>query len=127
MPRLVPAVTRAFDILEALGADARPLSVPQLAARLGLPRSTAHDLVRTLVRRGYLRALDDQPHRFVLGLRTFELGSAFAASLDLPREGRRVAAAVSASCDETVHFAVLDGAEVVYIAKVDSTRAVRMV
>jgi DNA-binding IclR family transcriptional regulator len=103
------------------------LSVPELAARLGLPRSTAHDLVRTLVGRGYLRALDDQPHKFVLGLRVFELGSAYADSLDLPREGRRMAAAVSAVCDETVHVAVLDGTEVVYIAKVDSTQAVRMV
>ena len=127
MPPLVPAVTRAIDILETFRGDARPLSVPELAARLGLPRSTAHDLVRTLVGRGYLRALDDQPHKFVLGLRVFELGSAYADSLDLPREGRRMAAAVSAVCDETVHVAVLDGTEVVYIAKVDSTQAVRMV
>lgn len=127
MPRLVPAVTRAFDILEAFRADARPLSVPDVAARLSLPRSTAHDLVRTLVCRGYLRALDDQPHKFELGLRVFELGSVYAASLDLPREGRQVARAVSTTCNETVHLAVLDGTEVVYIAKVDSTQAVRMV
>ncbi len=127
MPRLVPAVTRAFDILEAFRGDARPWSVPEVAARLGLPRSTAHDLVRTLVCRGYLRALDDQPHKFVLGLRVFELGSAYAAGLDLPREGRQVARAVSAVCNETVHLAVLDGTEVVYIAKVDSTQAIRMV
>lgn len=127
MPRLVPAVARAFDVLEAFRGDARPLSVPELAARLKLPRSTAHDLVRTLVSRGYLRALDDQPHRFVLGLLVFELGSVYAASLDLPREGRQVARAVSAACNETVHLAVLDGTEVVYIAKVDSTQAVRMV
>jgi len=127
MPRLVPAVTRAFDILEAFRGDARPLSVPEVAARLRLPRSTAHDLVRTLVARGYLRALDDQPHKFVLGLRVFELGSTYAASLDLPREGRQVARAVSAVCNETVHLAVLDDTEVVYIAKVDSTQAIRMV
>lgn len=127
MPRLVPAVARAFDVLEAFRGDARPLSVPELAARLKLPRSTAHDLVRTLVCRGYLRALDDQPHKFALGLRVFELGSVYAASLDLPREGRQVARAVSATCNETVHLAVLDGTEVVYIAKVDSTQAVRMV
>jgi IclR family transcriptional regulator, KDG regulon repressor len=127
MPRLVPAVTRALDVLEAFRGDARPLSVPDLAVRLRLPRSTAHDLVRTLVCRGYLRALDDQAHKFVLGLRVFELGSVYAANLDLPREGRQVAAAVSAVCNETVHLAVLDGTEVVYIAKVDSTQAVRMV
>lgn len=127
MLRLVPAVTRAFDILEAFLSEASPLSVPDVAARLKLPRSSAHDLVRTLVRRGYLHPLEDQPNKFVLGLRVFELGSAFAAGLDLPREGRQAARTVSAACNETVHVAVLDGTEVVYIAKVDSTQAVRMV
>ena len=34
---------------------------------------------------------------------------------------------MAAACDETVHVAVLDGADVVYIAKVDSTHPVRMV
>ena len=127
MPRLVPAVARAFDILETFRGGAGPLAVPELAARLGLPRSSAHDLVRTLYRRGYLHALADQPHRFVLGLRVFELGSAYAAGLDLPREGRQAARAVSSACNETVHVAVLDDTEVVYIAKVDSTQAVRMI
>ncbi len=127
MPRLVPAAARAFDILEAFLGDPGPLSVPAMAARLELPRSSAHDLVRTLVSRGYLHALEDQPNKFVLGLRVFELGSLYAAGLDLPREGRQVARAVSAACNETVHLAVLDHTEVVYIAKVDSTQAVRMV
>jgi IclR family transcriptional regulator, KDG regulon repressor len=127
MPRIVPAVARAFDILEAFLSGAGPLSVPELAARLRLPRSSAHELVNTLAARGYLHALEDQPNKFILGLRVFELGSIYAAGLDLPREGRHVARVVSAACNETVHLAVLDQTEVVYIAKVDSTQAVRMV
>jgi DNA-binding IclR family transcriptional regulator len=127
MTRTVPAVSRACDILEAFLSHGGALSAPELAARLGLPRSSAHELVSTLASRGYLTALEDQPSKFALGLRVFELGSIYAAALDLPREGHQVARAVSARCNETVHLAVLDQTEVVYIAKVDSTHAVRMV
>jgi DNA-binding IclR family transcriptional regulator len=47
--------------------------------------------------------------------------------MDLAREGFLVAQSVSGNCGETVHFAVLDGVEVVYIARVDSIHPVRMV
>ncbi|HKV45694.1 MAG TPA: IclR family transcriptional regulator [bacterium] len=127
MARIVPAVARALDILEAFLGDGGPWAVPDLAARLALPRSSVHELVRTLLARGYLHAREDHPNEFVLGLRVFELGSTYAAGLDLPREGHQAARAVSAACNETVHVAVLDHTEVVYIAKVDSTQTVRMV
>jgi DNA-binding IclR family transcriptional regulator len=54
-------------------------------------------------------------------MRTFQLGAAFARHLDLAREAQQSAAEVAAACGETVHVAVLDGTDVVYVAKVDST------
>ncbi|MBX6755013.1 MAG: helix-turn-helix domain-containing protein, partial [Thermorudis peleae] len=47
MPRQVPAVVRALDILELFLRQSPPpaLSVPEIAAALNLPRSTAHELV----------------------------------------------------------------------------------
>jgi DNA-binding IclR family transcriptional regulator len=127
MGRVVPAVARAADILDLFLADAETLSMPEIIAALGLPRATVHDLVSTLVGCGFLAPVPGQPHRYRLGLRLFQLGSAYAERLDLPREGAHVAAEVAARCDETVHVAVLDGTDVVYVAKVDSTHSVRMV
>jgi DNA-binding IclR family transcriptional regulator len=57
----------------------------------------------------------------------FQLGAAFAGRLDLVREANGVTRDVAAVCDEAVHVAVLDGADVVYLVKVDSTHPVRMV
>ena len=127
MTRQVPAIARALDVLESFLDGASSLSVPDIAVRLGLPRSSAHEIAQTLLARGYLAAVEQQPHRFTLGPRLFELGNAYANDLDLAREGQQVARAVAAGCDETVHLAILDGTQVVYIAKVDSTHAVRMV
>lgn len=126
MGRAVPAVSRALDILE-LFLDKPALSAPQITEKLDLPRTTVHELVTTLVDRGYLEAVHGAPTRFRLGMRLFQLGSQFADRLDLVREAQDAAGKVAAACDETVHVAVLDGTNVVYIAKVDSTHPVRMV
>jgi DNA-binding IclR family transcriptional regulator len=126
MARAVPAVTRALDVLE-LFLDRNTLTAPEIAERLKLPRTTVHELVNTLVDRSYLIAVDGSPIRYWLGMRLFQLGNRFAEQLDLAREAQQVAAQVAGACDETVHIAVLDGAYVVYVAKVDSTHPVRMV
>lgn len=126
MGRAVPAVSRALDILE-LFLERPALSAPQITEKLDLPRTTVHELVTTLTDRGYLEAVSGAPTRYRLGMRLFQLGGQFADRLDLVREAQEGAAKVAASCDETVHVAVLDGTNVVYIAKVDSTHPVRMV
>jgi IclR family transcriptional regulator, KDG regulon repressor len=121
-----PAVTRAFAILKILRT--RPsLSITEIAEELHLPRSTTHGLVHTLVRLGCLAPVPEDSKRFNLGLLLHELGSAYLATIDLAREGLQVARSISETCGETVHLAVLDGMEVVYIAKVDSIHPVRMV
>lgn len=60
-------------------------------------------------------------------MRTYQLGSRYAEQLDLAAEGQQVAREVAETCGETVHVAILEDTEVIYIAKVDSTHAVRMV
>ena len=66
-------------------------------------------------------------NRFRLGVRGFQLGSAYAERLDLAREGQLVADEIARRCHETVHVGVLEGADVFYVAKVDSSHPVRMV
>ena len=126
MPRVVPAVIRALDILE-LFLDRPQLSAREVAERLDLPRTTVHELLVTLVARAYLISVPGQPVQYRLGMPVFQLGAAFANRLDLVREAQGVARDVAAACDEAVHVAVLDGADVVYLVKVDSTHPVRMV
>ncbi|CAM5452281.1 transcriptional regulator [Streptomyces spiroverticillatus] len=127
MGRHVPAVTRALDILELFLEGDGSLSAPDITRKLGLPRTTVHELVTTLAARNYLVTVPEQPGRYRLGVRTYQLGSRYAEQLDLAAEGQQVAREVAETCDETVHVAVLEDADVIYIAKVDSTHAVRMV
>lgn len=127
MGRLVPAVTRALDILELFLDGDGTLSAPDIVRKLQLPRTTVHELVTTLAARSYIVQVPGQPGRYRLGVRPYQLGSRYAEQLDLAAEGQQVARSVAETCDETVHVAILEGTDVIYIAKVDSTHAVRMV
>ncbi|MFF1417681.1 IclR family transcriptional regulator [Streptomyces sp. NPDC058200] len=127
MGRLVPAVTRALDILELFLEGDGTLSAPDVIRRLQLPRTTVHELLTTLAARSYVVPVPGQPGRYRLGVRTYQLGSRYAEQLDLAAEGEQVAREVAETCDETVHVAILEDTDVIYIAKVDSTHAVRMV
>ena len=126
MGRAVPAASRALDILE-LFLDDPVLSAADVVSKLALPRTTVHELLGTLTDRSYLVVVPGQPLRYQLGVRLFQLGSVFAQQLDLAREAQRVAAEVAAECGETVHVAVRESTDVIYIARVESTHPVRMV
>ncbi|GAB2612199.1 transcriptional regulator [Paractinoplanes abujensis] len=126
MARVVPAVVRALDLLE-LFLDRPQLSARDVMERLDLPRTTVHELLVTLVERSYLIPVPGQPVQYRLGMPLFQLGAAFAGRLDLVREAQIVTREVAAACNEAVHVAVLDGADVIYLVKVDSTHPVRMV
>ncbi len=127
MARRTPALSRSLDILELFTDGRDSVSAPEIVRELNLPRTSVHELLHTLSDRGYLRQHPDIPGRYQLGLQLFRLGSVYAEQLDLAKLGQQVAQDVVAQCNETAHVAILDGTHIVYIAKVDSSRTVRMV
>ena len=58
----VPAVDRAFDMLETVGHCSRGLTLSELSRSLGIPKSTAHYLICTLLAHGYLLRTSDGRH-----------------------------------------------------------------
>lgn len=100
------------------------LTVAQIAQRVEIPRSTLHEIVHTLRVRGYLEPRGDG---FTIGVRLFELGSVYAARLDLTAAGREEAEQVVQATGETSQVAIRDGAEVLYVAKVDGSDMLRLV
>lgn len=94
--------------------------LPSLAQALGLSRSTAHRILSALVRQGYLR---HEPRRgYFLGPKLIRLGFKAYGELHLPALARPHLEALRDATWETVHLAVLDGKEVVYIDKVPGKR-----
>jgi IclR family transcriptional regulator, KDG regulon repressor len=124
----VKSALRTLDVLELLAARPEGLTLSRICRELGCPKSSAHALLATLGNRGYVRAsVGGGAPVYVLGHRVFELGSAYIGSVDLVRDGQEVVRLLSAECDETVHLAGLDGRSVLYLAKDEGTKTMRMV
>jgi IclR family KDG regulon transcriptional repressor len=121
----IRAVERAAAILKAFSPTTPSLGVTELARRLGLHKSTIHRLLATLEHEGFV-AQDTEGGRYRLGLQLFELGSLVVNSMELQKIARSYLEEVHRACGETVHLAILDEGEVVYIDKIESTRQLRM-
>lgn len=121
----VQSLERAFDLLEALAAGGE-LGVTELANRTGLVPSTAHRLLHTLTKRGYVTQ-SPETGRYLLGYKIVEV----ASGLEHRRERLRAVArphleGIQRATGETVNLVVLEADRVVYIDQVEGSRNVRM-
>ena len=73
---LAPAADRTLDILEFIAGNGQTQAAT-LARELGIPRSTVYQLLEILERHGLVMRLAEQ-RAYGIGLKTFELGSAYS-------------------------------------------------
>ncbi len=109
--------------LEWLCQHEGPAGVTEMSVALGVSKSNAHRILRTLTALGYARSLDDG--RYEATLRTWEIGSAVLARSDVKEVARPIMSDLSKKTEESVHLSILDGREVVYIDKIESNQPVR--
>ncbi|GAA2453215.1 IclR family transcriptional regulator [Streptomyces macrosporus] len=115
-------VDRALSILPLLARG--PASLEQVARSLDVHKSTALRLLRTLREHGMVYRQPDQRYR--LGARLFALAQEAVENLDVRAVAHPHLVELGAACGHTVHLAVRQEDEVVYIDKVDSRYPVRM-
>lgn len=113
------AVERALNILEAAAHRRDGLTNSEISRKLCIPKSSASYILRTLERRGYLRR-DRESGRYRLGLKILSLGGAAQANLDIADVALPFMRALEEKIHMTVHLAVLDQGEAVYIEKVEA-------
>ncbi|NJI58031.1 IclR family transcriptional regulator [Microbacterium oxydans] len=123
-PSAVKSAGRALEIIEHLAAtDAQ--TFPELLGALGLPRSSAHGLLRTLVDAGWVE-LDPVSKRYSLGLKAWQIGQRYDGHRLLLEAGPALMRALTDETGETVQMARLDGVENVYIAISPSPNPMRL-
>lgn len=120
----VTSVGKALALLEVFAGSEDALGVSEVARRAGLPKSTAYRLLAVLEEWGLL---EREGVRYCLGRRLFEWGNWVRDCW--PRSLRDIALPYMADLfertHETVHLAVLDGFEVLYIEKIYGHNQVR--
>ncbi len=113
------AVERALSILENVAHRRDGLTNSEISRKLAIPKSSASYILRTLERRGYLRR-DSGTGRYKLGLKILSLGGDAQSNLDIADIALPFMRSLGERVHLTVHLAVLDQGEAVYIEKVEA-------
>jgi DNA-binding IclR family transcriptional regulator len=120
----VKSADRALAAIE-LVATRGSASFAEIAEALGLPRSSAHGLLSTLVDAGWLE-VSAEPRRYRLGLRAWQIGQRYDGHRLLLEKAQPYLDRLVAATGETVQLARLDGVENVYIGISLSPNPMRM-
>lgn len=111
------SVNIALDVLECFAADAE-LGVTDIARRLGVAKSTTHRMLTALGQRGYIEQVPSTG-KYRLGIHLYELGQLAQARNSLRHAALPVMRYVSDTTGLSVNLAVPDGADVVFVERLE--------
>jgi DNA-binding IclR family transcriptional regulator len=113
---------RGLDVIELVAEG--PITLGDLADRLGLTRSTTHRLASALADRRYLTFIPRSGYS--LGPKLLELGFRVRDELDLPRVAAPQLERLALLTEDTVHLGVLDRGKVLYLDKIAGKRRINI-
>ena len=116
--KVFPTV-KAVAILEAMATAKRPLAVSEIGVLLGLPKPTAHRIVRMLENEGLVQR-EPGSRRLVPGGRLVRLGLELVTASMQRAPRRAILEALSQQVGETCNFGVIAGSHVLYIDRVEA-------
>ncbi|HVY86340.1 MAG TPA: IclR family transcriptional regulator [Caulobacterales bacterium] len=113
---------RGLDVIDAVKEG--PITLADLAAKLGLTRSTAHRLAAALIERRYLTFAPRLGYQ--LGPKLLELGSLAQRQTDIVQVARPHLENLALLTGDTLHLGVLDGDRALYLDKIPGRRRVEI-
>ena len=123
--RRLSSVATAIRLLKAFSEDEVEIGISALARRLGLAKSTVHRLAVTLVSEGLLEQ-DRENGKYQLGIALFRLGALVRRRMNVSNEARPYLYELREKINESVHLAILDETEIMYVYNLEGTHAIRM-
>jgi IclR family pca regulon transcriptional regulator len=118
-PDFVQSLERGLAVIRVFDAAHPELTLSEVAAMTGVTRAAARRFLLTLAELGYVRS---DGRRFSLTPRVLELGYAYLSGLSLPAVAEPHLEALVAEVNESSSVSVLDGDDIVYVARVPTAR-----
>ncbi|MBE8522285.1 helix-turn-helix domain-containing protein [Amycolatopsis sp. H6(2020)] len=115
----VQSLERGLAVIKAFHAGASELTLSDVARATGLTRAAARRFLLTLADLGYVRT---DGKYFSLTARVLELGYAYLSSMTLPEVAQPHLEHLSARVHESSSVSVLEGTDIVYVARVAVSR-----
>lgn len=115
----VPAVSRAFAVLEYLAHSRAPRSLKDIYTELKLPKTSVFSLMNTLVALGVARRTDS--NAYIPGIRLYSLGVGARLALEENRFSLKRLEALRDEVGLTVYMTVFDNGEYIVWEKVEGS------
>ena len=118
-PEFVQSLERGLSVIRCFDADNARLTLTEVAQRTDLTRATARRLLLTLEELGYVAS---NGRHFSLTPRVLDIGYAYVSSLNIQQIAQPFLEALSEKVNESVSVTVLDGSDIIYVARVPTKR-----
>jgi IclR family pca regulon transcriptional regulator len=119
-PDFVTALGRGLAVMLALSDKKRRMSIAQVSHRTGIPRAAARRSLHTLSKLGFVAA--DDARRFYLRPRVLSFSHAYLSTSPLAVLAQPILDRLSEKLHEACSLGILDGDEIVYLARSASSR-----
>ncbi|WP_116141183.1 IclR family transcriptional regulator domain-containing protein [Trinickia diaoshuihuensis] len=119
-PDFMTSLARGLAVIQAFSPQRRVLTMSQISQRTGIPRAAVRRCLHTLGKLGFVTA--EEGRNFSLRPRILALGHAYLASTPLANAAQPVLRHISNTLNESSSVAILDGDEILYIARAFTSR-----
>lgn len=117
---MINSVVKAVAIMKLFSMNEPRLSLADVSHRLGLPKSTAHNLLNTLLDYGFIEKVDER--HYALGTEIVALTQGVRVNVEIRDRAAPLLRQLADNCHESAYLAVLDGDRCLYIYGVESPR-----
>jgi DNA-binding IclR family transcriptional regulator len=121
---MLQTIQKAGELLALFDREHTEWGVREVAAKLKMAKSSTHDLMASLAKLGFLNKTDD--NRYRLGWRLVTLSETLLATTELRKEAHPILEELASLYQETIHLAILDDTQAVYVDKLEGRQAVRV-
>jgi DNA-binding IclR family transcriptional regulator len=122
---VVKSADRVITVLSLLAEVPTGLTFTELLAKLELPRSSLHALLQTLIMSKMI-VYDNETKLYHYGPKVWELSMAYYHRIHLVPLAWPYLQAVHDQVNQTIQMAILDGTEILYVAKIESSHPLQL-
>ena len=120
------SLTKSIQLIDLLGNHPQGLSLSDISATLGFPKSTVHHMLRTLLPYEYVYQFPETK-RYGLGYKFLEISRGILNNIDVRRVAHDHLRTLQEKTKETVQLATLRGGRFIYIDKIDASDGLSLV
>ncbi len=119
-PNIMTSLVRGLSVIQAFSRQRQMLTISQISQMTDIPRAAVRRCLYTLKALGF--ADTDGGHQYFLRPRILSLGHAYLTSAPLARSAQPMLLRLSENLNESTSVAILDGDDILYIARASVTR-----